>query len=321
MQATPLPTGYTGASIGAMSDDGKIVVGQTGNGTIYEAYRWNTSAPMMITGSVTGQVNANANVISGDGMRVYGTTDHVSFEWRMNQAPAQMLNLPVDTMLTSCSATGLTVVGIYPGTNNDPTKGFIYDVMSGKISTPTSPTYTSSGFKGISSDGLTAVGSAGRNAVGSSPAGQYPVSWTTAGFNELPGGEGFANAISANGQYAVGKVGKEAVLWSGSSLHTVTQLGLLSSLPGWFTEARDVSNDGTVVVARALPPFGGTNIALIWTPAGGLQKLSDALGSAGVDVSAWEQLQEVAGVSTDGKVIAGTGLRGGVTLGFVARLP
>lgn len=322
MQATPLPTDYTGSYIGGMSDDGSIVVGLTGTDTVWVAYRWNTASPTMTTGSVTGQVNPDANVISGDGTRVYGHTDHVSFEWRTNQAPAQMLNVPVDAKFTSCSATGLTVVGGYPGVNTEPGKGFIYDATSGKVIIPASPPYTGlSAFNGISADGLTVVGAASRDAVGGSPGGYYPVSWTSAGFNELPGGEGIAYAISANGQYAVGKVGKQGVLWSGTGLKTVTQLGLMATLPGWFTEARDVSNDGTVVVARAMPPTGGTNVALIWTPTGGLQKLSDALGAAGIDVSAWEQLQEVAAVSPNGKIIAGTGLRGGVQLGFIARLP
>ena len=101
----------------------------------------------------------------------------------------------------------------------------------------------------------------------------------------------------------------------------MTPLGKLATLPNWSTEARDVSQDGTVVVGRAFGPMASTYIALIWTPAGGWQKLSDALADAGIDVSDWDQLQQAEAVSTNGKIIAGTGVRKGVQLGFVARLP
>ena len=67
--------------------------------------------------------------------------------------------------------------------------------------------------------------------------------------------------------------------------------------------------------------MGMVYIAVIWTPAHGWQKLSDALADAGIDVSAWEQLQYATAVSTNGKIIAGTGVKGGVQLGFVARMP
>lgn len=315
MQSTPLATGYTGSVISAMSDDGSIVVGAMGNGAnagnYQDAFRWTTSSPTVTTGSVSGQVNAWATVVSGDGTRIYGHTDHVVFEWRANQAPSQMLNIPVDSDFSACSTTGLTVVGNLPSVNTDPSWPFIYDVTSGTLSTQTSAPYANARFKGLSGNGLTVVGGA-----------SSAIKWTSSGgLGELPGGSGFANSTSPNGQYAAGQTAGQATLWSGAGLQTVTLLGKLATLPQWFTEGRDVSQDGTVVVGRALPPFGGTNVAVIWTSTGGLQKLSDALATAGIDVSAWEQLQEAEAVSTNGKVIAGTGVKGGVTLGFVARLP
>jgi uncharacterized membrane protein len=314
MQATPLPIGYTGAYIGAMSDDGSIVVGQTGNDTIREAFRWSTSSATMTTGSVPGQINAVANVISGDGSRIYGHTDYVVFEWRLNQAPSQMLNLPAGTALNACSTNGVIVAGWLPGVNSDPSRSLIYNASDGTISTPTATTH-SEGFYGISGDGTVAVGF--------DVSSDQPTRWTSAGFNYLPAtSPSMAIAISPNGQYAVGNVGTEAALWSGTELQTLTRLGKMATLPDWRAEGRDVNQDGTVVVGRALPPRGGTNIALLWTPAGGLQRLSDALAAAGIDVSDWEQLQEVAAVSPSGKIIAGTGVKkGGVQLGFVARLP
>ena len=138
MQATPLPTGYVRASISAMSDDGSIVVGAVSNvsdngDNRVAPFRWTTSSPTMTTGSVTGQINAWASTISGDGTRIYGSTDHAAFEWRLNQAPAQLLNLPVDTRLNACSTNGLVVVGLAPVPFPDTNRSIIYDVASATI--------------------------------------------------------------------------------------------------------------------------------------------------------------------------------------------
>lgn len=309
MQAMPMPSGYTGATITAMSDDGSVVAGSIGDGSVARAFRWVTSSPTVTVGSVNGQTNARPIAISGDGTRIYGNTDYVPFEWRLNQAPAQMLNLASGTYLSACNTTGLTVVGLI-SSNSAPDKPLIYDVTSGTASTPTSASYSSAAFLGVSGDGLTAVG------WGDS----YPIRWTSAGFSELPGGSGIARAISSNGQYAVGNLSTHAALWSGAGLQTVTDLGQLPSLPNWRTEGHDVSEDGKVVAIQAQPPTGGTDMALIWTSAGGLQKLSDALGAAGIDVSEWD-LKFARAVSANGKIIAGGGVKGGVSLGFVARMP
>ena len=103
-------------------------------------------------------------------------------------------------------------------------------------------------------------------------------------------------------------------------MQTFTDLGQLASLPNWRMYGKDVSQDGKVVVIYAEPPTGGDNTALIWTSNGGLQKLTDALGAAGIDVSAWD-LKDATAVSANGKIIAGYGLKGGVAVGFVARMP
>jgi len=246
-------------------------------------------------------------------------TDNVAFEWRLNQAPAQILNLPTNSTLARANSNGLIVAGIYNG-GTAANKPLLYDFSNGTFSTPTSTTYASPGFYGISGDGLTAVG------FGIRDSDSYPIRWTSAGFVELPGGPGSANAISANGQYAAGNVygpgtpGQHAALWSGAGLQTFTDLGPLASLPNWRMYGKDVSQDGKVVVIRAEPPNGGDNTALIWTSSGGLQKLTDALGGAGIDVSAWD-LKDATAVSANGKIIADYGLKGGVAVGFVARMP
>ena len=319
MQAVPMPTGYTSSRITGMSDDGSVAVGSIFDGSVTRAFRWVTSSSTLTTGLVSGQTNARASTVSRDGTRVHGMTDNVAFEWRLNQAPAQILNLPTNSTLARANSNGLIVAGIYNG-GTAANKPLLYDFSNGTFSTPTSTTYASPGFYGISGDGLTAVGFGTRDSY------SYPIRWTSAGFVELPGGPGIANAISANGQCAAGNVyvpgtpGQHAALWSGAGLQTFTDLGPLASLPNWRMYGKDVSQDGKVVVIYAEPPTGGDNTALIWTSSGGLQKLTDALGGAGIDVSAWD-LKDATAVSANGKIIAGYGITGGVAAGFVARMP
>jgi len=241
----------------------------------------------------------------------------------LNQAPAQILNLTANgynATLARANSNGLLVAGEYLCGPSCPGKPLLYDFSNGTFSTPTGSTYTYLAFSGISGDGSTAVG-AGSNRTG----GDFPILWTSAGFTTLPGGTGRAKAISANGQYAAGNVytpgtsTQHAALWSGG-LQTFTDLGELASLPGWKLDGKDVSQDGKVVVIRGEPSTGGDSMALIWTSSGGLQKLTDALGAAGIDVSAWD-LKDATAVSPNGKIIAGYGLKGGVAVGFVARMP
>jgi uncharacterized membrane protein len=309
-----------------MSDDGSVVVGAISDGSVTRAFRWVTSSSTITTGLVSGDTNARATTVSRDGTRVYGNTQplNLPFEWRLNQAPAQILPLTMNgtyATLARANSNGLLVAGVYYCGGSCPNKPLLYDSSNSTFSTPTGSSYSFVGFAGISGDGSTAVGK-GSSFTG----GDFPILWTSAGFTTLPGGNARANAINANGQYAVGNVytpgttTQHAALWSGAGLQTFTDLGELASLPGWTLDGKDVSQDGKVVVIRGDSSTGGDNTALIWTSSGGLQKLTDALGAAGIDVSAWD-LKDATAVSANGKIIAGYGVTGGVAVGFIARMP
>ena len=116
-----------------------------------------------------------------------------------------------------------------------------------------------SAASGVSRDGSVIVGQS------YSDSGKEAFRWTAAdgmtGLGDLPGGE-FAStafAVSGDGKTIVGQAsgpnGPEAFLWtSDKGMQSLgTLLGNNSAAAGWrLNEARDISDDGTVVVGSGL---------------------------------------------------------------------
>jgi uncharacterized membrane protein len=73
------------------------------------------------------------------------------------------------------------------------------------------------------------------------------------------------------------------------------------------------NQDGTVVV-------GGSGRAVEWTPAG-IQTIDGALALAGVPLSGFTLSGSATAVSSDGKIISGSGTTNGMPGIWVARLP
>jgi PEP-CTERM putative exosortase interaction domain/probable extracellular repeat, HAF family len=151
---------------------------------------------------------------------------------------------------------------------------------------------------GISADGQIAVGEAAG----------YATRWTSGGAATLlPGslvGASWANAITADHAVAVGahETGQqnafgnftEAVRW----LPNGTREVLNGPDAYTFSEARDVSADGAVIIGNTAGESGIYNQAFSWTSQGGMLLLGDLPGGAVYSVAQ--------GVSADGSRIVGT---------------
>ncbi len=101
--------------------------------------------------------------------------------------------------------------------------------------------------------------------------------------------ESYGNAVSAGGDYVVGRSGGEAFRWTDG-----VGLEALGRLDGW-SFANGVSSDGRVVVGFGRP--AGSNEAFRWTPDTGMVGLGFLPGAS---------TSRAAGVSDDGAIIAGS---------------
>lgn len=128
-----------------------------------------------------------------------------------------------------------------------------------------------------------------------------------------------ARAVSADGSWVVGETNGQAFRWSeaGGILGLgILPLGPFAGIPGTeFSFARDVSDDGSVVVGSTgaydplleLPiPWEG----FVWTASGGMQRPRDFLDDYGIDLTGWS-LYEIYGISDDGTTLLGAGSHAG----------
>jgi probable HAF family extracellular repeat protein len=159
---------------------------------------------------------------------------------------------------------------------------------------------------------LNADGSAGAGASG-----PHAVRWTPGlGFEELgvlPGGTSAeADAISADGTVVTGfstsSTGQHAFRWTLTG--GMEDLGVApgyAASSGWAMSA-----DGSVI--------GGSDgaTAMIWTRATGMVTMRDFLIAHGVNVGGWT-LQNCYAISSDGTAMAGTGILGAYSRGWVVQ--
>jgi len=140
--------------------------------------------------------------------------------------------------------------------------------------------------------------------------------------------EAIAKAISRDGTvyggwsyYQTGTSRFQPVVWS-----SATSVRGLGFLPGGDDddcgEVLALSGDGALAggyTYRSGSPAGPPE-AFIWDAVHGMRRVADVLADVcGLDVSGW-QFERVTAISADGTVLAGDGLRGGVSEGWVAVL-
>lgn len=158
---------------------------------------------------------------------------------------------------------------------------------------------------GVSDDGTVIVGRS---------SGFVAQRWTAAtGIVTLPntsGASSQANAVSGDGQVAVGIRNNVACYWSQTE-------GFVSiGTNGVISAALAANYDGSVIVGRGNIGPGSTTVAFVWTKQTGMQMLSTILANDGVSLSAWvssgkTNLVEATGISDDGTYIVGNGTKSG----------
>jgi probable HAF family extracellular repeat protein len=217
----------------------------------FQGFRWTQAGGMVALGSLPGGSNSQPFGVSGDGAVVVGwgntaTSGQVAFRW--------------------IQASGMSSLGFLPGDGG-------------------------SEAWAASSDGSVVVGSSSNGSV------WRAFRWTQAGgmsnLGFLPGGIGSeAFGVSADGSVVVGGAGdsSQVVAWNGDyQAFRWTQAGGmigLGFLPGGTNSvAWAVSADGAVIVGSSNTSPGGSNLAIRWTQAAGMQSVAGSQavqGAAGL---------------------------------------
>lgn len=172
---------------------------------------------------------------------------------------------------------------------------------------------------GISGNGTRYVGWA-ENGSGV----RIPVRWGPSAATPTPigGSEGHANAASTDGSILVGRLGMvtgEAFVWEEGQTQ-VTPLGTLTSPAPW-SEALDVSGDGSVIVGRSQEGADTTGAAVIWESSGTPKTLLSAMRERGFeDPLTGTALRRATAISKDATVVVGCATTTSGTRGFRVRL-
>ncbi len=286
-------------------------------------------------GSKAYALSASGSAAGGSsyGILASGATIAPGFAWTIGGRDdfGLQAGLPLITEVTAMSSDGAAVVGSSGSGNFQ--RAFVYSGPGTYQEIAPVGGYPATAANGISGDGSIVVGYLKVPQAGVAEAFRWTAqgglqrlgvafTWTQAtGMVTLPnlGGsaDGTARAVNSDGSIVVGESGQisHAVMWRDGQ---VADLGLPLGLIG-YGEAFAVNDSGTVVVGYA---HGTSSRATIWTPAFGMEYLSDYLLRNGVAVPAdWTLLQATA-VSADGLTITGWGSNsstGGE--GFVVTIP
>jgi len=256
-------------------------------------------------------VSANAQFVVGHAGTDAGTQAFYRTNFSSVIGMDDLAGGQFDSRATGISADGQVIVGI--GHSTFGSEAFRFDNPAGELEgLGMLPNGISSEALGVSADGSTIVG---RSATFTAIEGEA-FRWTEAlgmvGLGDLPGGQlkSVAYAASSAGTVIVGSgttaAGTEAFRWTDS-------LGLVSlgDLPGGTVEsvARAVSASGTTIVGEARTD-AANSVAFLWDPDHGMRDLRTVLISEyglGASLTGWDLLSAT-GISSDGSVIAGTGI-------------
>jgi hypothetical protein len=341
----------------AISADGSAILGSMQNsGAAYRAFVWTADFGCQDIGLLAGTTSTSPVAISADGSAATGTSDSYGFRWtragglqNLGFTPGASLNTPVaisadglsivgscqatsgtvlyrwDTSLgiqalaqgpderplvaTSCSSDGSIVFGTLSG--RSPYVGWQYSagalhtlpVLGGSLG-------AKAGL--MSDDGHVLYGQA--NTIG----GGFPtVRWDQQGVTPIAGNPywGIPVAVSADGSVIVGAHELDLFRYSAGSI------SVLPPPSGATTVSlRGLSADGAIAWGTATRSGYTSAQPIIWTP-GGPAWLTDALQSAGADLTGWS-ITVTNVMSRDGTTWSGYGTDPtGHREPFVARLP
>jgi len=249
---SPPETQYFSAAYD-VSDQGRVVVGQSQTGQGRQAFRWTAETGMVALGAPANRESSVAYGVSADGQIIVGSRGRTAFRWTAEQGLTPLDGAQRSAAL-AVSSDGQVVVGWRHVTAG--TEAFRWTADGGMQGLGDLPgdSYLS-GANDVSRDGSVIVG------TGTSDRGTEAFRWTAdtglVPLGDLPDGEfsSSAHAVSGDGRVVVGRAagptGPEAFLWTAEQgIQSLT--ALVHSVPEaaqWqLTEARDISDDAKIIV-------------------------------------------------------------------------
>lgn len=332
-----LPGGNVQGAANGVSDSGAVVIGTSGGVEMVDngmgpfpvngafGFRWTAAGGMVSLGDLPGGIiDAYAYGVSADGSVVVGSATSAAggraTRWTQATGHVDLGKLPGGQSFSTAldvSDDGTVVVGQSGSAVG--TQAFRWSVGD--------PFPTGLGFlgKGIIS-GANGVSGDGTVIVGYSQTGngfdQEAFRWTQAGgmvgLGDFAGSDvhSVANDTNIDGSVIVGfgrpaGFNQEAFRWTAAG--GMVSLGQLPN--GVRSEAKAVSDDGTIVVGQAVTTTAEN--AFRWTEATGMTNLNDVLVAKNVDLGTL-QLISANEISADGKFIVGEALSATGTEAFIS---
>jgi hypothetical protein len=127
-------------------------------------------------------------------------------------------------------------------------------------------------------------------------------------------------AINADGTTLAGLRGLDGFVWTEAGGFVAVDR-LEGYLPNDQVFPNAITADGAQVFGAVGSSFFSIPTAFIWTAAGGTRPLVDLVRAAGIEVPETVRLENVLGVSADGKVLIGTAAVNDIPKTFTLRLP
>ena len=294
----------------ALSDDGTIVVGSSGN----RAFRWENEVDGLVAlEAMIDQVSSTSEAISGNGLKIFGQSRPADKTKRIVAwTQAGIENLNIIGVPHAASFDGSVVVG---ESHYQEDSALVEVAFRRSDSTATglgwlteSASTKKSSAYAVSGDGIVVAGesiSEGFEGSFVTEAFRWTASTGMVGLGFLDEGvvaHSHANAISHSGDIIAGWAntlsGADIFLWKNGEGMTSLQSFSGSDYP----RVSDMSAEGEVIVGHILK--SGFTEAYRWSEADGFQSINEWLNAAGVDTTGRRFLTATA-VSADGNTVTG----------------
>jgi uncharacterized membrane protein len=313
--------GLPGAQLTGLSHNGRVAAGSAGAA----GWRWNKARGVVLLDGFTSANGMNSwgqpvagSTVDGDGNTIAALA-FSNFDVAGGPVPVGGYpgGAPQDAFLSS--AYDASDDGVVVGLALDDASryfAFRWTAAEGMTQLTVNRPANASRANAVSADGSTIIGWNDQDSgFRSGVIWQNGVPLDLADADGNPVGE--ALAVSSDGSVVVGTGysnpdtgGIEAWRWTAAT--GVQGIGCIDDFGCGPAYGFALSDDGNVVVGAS--GFGFDRLATIWTPAGGMQLLSDYAAAQGVSIPAGWTLSSAGGVSADGKTIGGWGL-GPVSMG------
>lgn len=321
-----LPGGSSYSSAYAVSGDGSTIVGRSSSANGYEAFRWTAAGGMIGLGIASGSTSSVGTSVSSDGAVIVGYNSNdggsvqQAFRWTASGGMTTLGSYPgpsTSSDARAISGDGTTVVGGNQSAAG--TEAYSWNATGGftPLGDLSGGTMLGKGYA-VNADGSVVAG------YGSTGSGGQAFRWTAATGMVALSGLTFAAGITPDGSMVVGQSLNPSngyarpAYWTAAGGTTVLPLFNAASLGS----VNAVSSDGSILVG------GMDSKAVFWAHGGNAIPLFDFLSGQSIDLAAsgWTRLDTITGISLNGTVLVGTGIRNGsleafVVTGFVAPIP